>query len=156
MSDYGEEILDRLPENSSLKLQNNPARKVIDNTVGEWLDNYADNDIFNNLFLTEATGGYIDVHGKEYGVYRKLNESDEDYKKRIIYQLIGHLTVDYLINIFDVKLYVDIPSYDPNTNKLTSDNYYINGETGFMAEADEITKSVLNKKFVLGSGVRWL
>ena len=154
MSEYGEEILDRLPENSSLKSSNNPARKVIMNTVGEWLDNYDDN--FENLFLNESVGEYIDCHGREYGVYRKLNESDEDYKKRIIYQILGHLTADYLIEIYNVNLYVNIPNYNPNNNELTSDNHYINDENGFMALADEITRSILNKKFVLGSGIRWL
>ena len=154
MSEYGEEILDRLPENSSLKSANNPARKVIMNTVGEWLDNYDDN--FENLFLNESVGEYIDCHGREYGVYRKLNESDEDYKKRIIYQILGHLTADYLIEIYNVNLYVNIPNYNPNNNELTSDNHYINDENGFMALADEVTRSILNKKFVLGSGIRWL
>ena len=154
MSEYGEEILDRLPENSSLKSANNPARKVIMNTLGEWLDNYDDN--FENLFLNESVGEYIDCHGREYGVYRKLNESDEDYKKRIIYQILGHLTADYLINIYNVNLYVDIPNYNPNNNELTSDNHYISDENGFMALADEVTRSILNKKFVLGSGIRWL
>lgn len=154
MSEYGEEILDRLPEYSSLKSPNNIARKVIMNTVGEWLDNFNDN--FENLFLNESEGEYIDCHGREYGVYRKLGESDEDYKKRIIYQILGHLTVDYLINIYNVDLYVNIPNYNPNNNELTSDNHYITSENGFMASADEITKAILNKKFVLGSGVRWL
>ena len=154
MSEYGEEILERLSENSSLKSANNPARKVIMNTLGEWLDNYDDN--FENLFLNESVGEYIDCHGREYGVYRKLNESDEDYKKRIIYQILGHLTADYLIDIYKVNLYVNIPNYNPNNNELTSDNHYINDENGFMALADEITRSILNKKFVLGSGIRWL
>ena len=156
MSNYGEEILDRLPENSNLKISNNPARKVIDYTLGEWLDNFVDEDIFEELFLNESKGRYLDCHGREYGVYRKLNESDDDYKRRIIYQIMGHLTVDYLINIYGVDLYVNIPNYNPNSNVLTSDNYYIHGENGFMASADEITKSILNKKFVLGSGIRWL
>ena len=154
MSEYGEEILDRLPENSSLKLKYNPARKVLMKTIGVWLDNFSDN--FENLFLNEAVGDYIDCHGREYAVYRKLNESDEDYKKRIIYHLIGHLTADYLINIYNINLYVNIPNYNHNSNELTSDNYYIGGENGFMASADEVTKAILNKKFVLGSGVRWL
>ena len=154
MSEYGEEILDRLPENSSLRLKDNPARKVLDHTVGDWLDNFDDN--FTNLFLTEAVGKFIDCHGKEYAVYRKINESDEDYKKRIIYEIMGHLTADYLIDIYNVELYVDIPNYNLNNNQLTSDNHYINGLKGFMADSDEITKSILNKKFVLGSGVRWL
>lgn len=156
MSEYGEEILDRLPENSSLKSPNNPGRKVFMNTIGEWLDNFSDNDNFENIFLNEAKGSYIDVHGREYGVYRKLDESDEDYKRRVIYQIMGHLTADYLINIYKLKLYVAIPDYTPNNNQLTSDNHYLKGEYGFMADTDETTKSILNKKFVLGSGIRWL
>ena len=154
MSEYGEEILDRLPENSSLKSNNNVARKVLDNTVGEWLDNFDDN--FTNLFLNESEGKYIDCHGQEYNIYRKINENDEDYKKRIIYQLLGHLTADYLINIYNVDLFVNIPDYNVSNNQLTSDNHYIGNKNGFMANTDEITKSILDKKFVLGSGVRWL
>lgn len=145
MSEYGEEIIDRLAEHSSLKSPDNPGRKVIIHTIGEWLDDYDNN--FENMFLNESEGKYIDCHGSEYNVYRKLNESDEDYKKRIIYELIGHLTADYLINIYKVNLYVYIPDYDPNTNQLTSDNYYFCRKEGFMASADEITKNILNKKF---------
>ncbi len=154
MSEYGEEILDRLAENSSLKLEQNPARKVFDNTVGEWLDNFDDN--FENLFLNESVDRYIDCHGKEYAVFRKLNESDENYKKRIIYQVLGHLTADYLIDIYGVDLYVNIPNFNVSNNQLTSDNPYLTQSNGFMADTDEITKSILNKKFVLGSGVRWI
>ena len=154
LSEYGEEILDRLPENSSLKMSDNPSRKVLDNTVGEWLDNFTDN--FNNMFLNEAEGEFIDCHGTDLAVYRKIGEDDEDYKKRIIYQVIGHLTADYLIDIYNVELYVNIPNYNPNLNQLTSDNFYINNNNGFMADTDNITKAILNKKFVLGSGVRWL
>ena len=156
MSDYGKEILDRLNENSNLKKENNPVRNVFLNTLGLWLDNYDENNIAENLFLNEAEGKYIDCHGKEYGVYRKIDESDDDYKKRIIYELLGHLTVDYLINIYNIKLYVYIPDYNPDSNELTSDNYYLNNENGFMAEADDTTKAILNKKFVLGSVIKWL
>lgn len=156
MSEYGEEILDRLPENSSLKSINNPARKVIMNTLGEWLDNYVENDYFEELFLNESKGNYVDCHGREYGVYRKLNENDEDYKKRLIYHLMGHLTADYLINIYKLDLFVDVPNFNPSNNVLTSDNHYIARGNGFMAVADDTTKSILNKKFVLGSGVKWL
>ena len=156
MSDYGKEILDRLSENSNLKKESNPARKVFLNTVGAWLDEFEENSNRENLFLNEATGKYIDCHGKEYGVYRKIDESDEDYKKRIIYELLGHLTVDYLLNIYNIKLYVYIPNYNTDSNQLTSDNYYMNNKNGFMAEADETTKAILNKKFVLGSVIKWL
>lgn len=55
MSVNGELILDRLPLNCELHNPNNPMRKIINNTVGAWLDNFEDKDwgsqfFFNNRY----------------------------------------------------------------------------------------------------------
>ena len=47
MSDFGEALFDMLPEHSPLKNPNNPARKIIDNTVGVWLDNHDIMDFYD-------------------------------------------------------------------------------------------------------------
>ena len=90
MSVFGEEIIDRLHENCSLRNINNPVRKIIDNGVGEWFDNYDDQDFFNMFFLTDAVGAYLDEWGKIYGVKRKQDELDDDYRNRIIYDVLGY------------------------------------------------------------------
>lgn len=154
MSDFGEGIINRLAETSSLKDKNNAANKVIDKTVGAWLDDYYNADFFSNVFLSEAEGAYLDVIGTDYSVYRKINESDDDYRERIVYERLGHLTVNYLREVYGLTLYRNINNFNPKQNTLTSDNYYINN--GFMVDTDEQTKNILNKKFVLGSGLRWL
>ena len=153
MSDYGEEILDRLPEHSNLKSSNNVARKVIMNTVGEWLDNYDDN--FQNLFLNESVGEYIDCHGREYGVYRKLNESDEDYRQRIIYESMGEVTVGFLLTVYNVELYAFVDDFHVEDNTMTSDNPYIS-DNGFLAVSNQTTKDILDKKFILDTKIEWL
>lgn len=155
MSDFGEEIINRLPRHSSLHNKNHPMRKIIDGTIGEWLQNQEDTDWFSQFFLTEATGKYLDLHGQTFGLLRKLDESDEDYRARIIYESLGHLTSDFLINVYDVKLYSYIPDFNLEENTLVSDNHYISGQ-GYLADADDTVKNILNRKFVLGSEVTWL
>ena len=154
MSDFGEGIINRLAETSSLKDKNNAANKVIDKTVGAWLDDYYNADFFSNVFLSEAEGAYLDVIGTDYSVYRKINESDEDYRERIVYERLGHLTTKYLIDVYGLSLFKNINNFNPKDNVLTSDNEYLHD--GFMADADEQTKNILSKKFALGSGLRWL
>ena len=41
-------------------------------------------------------------------------------------------------------------------NTLVSDNPYFNGNGFFGVAPDEVTKNILNKKFVLRNGVTWL
>ena len=96
MSEYGEGIISRLHPLSPLKNENNAGHKFIDNTIGEYLDNYENRDKFDQLFLRSATGKWLDLHGKELGVYREIDEADEDYRKRIILEKTMHNTIPEL------------------------------------------------------------
>lgn len=153
--DFGEGIISRLHEDCSLRDAGNPVRDVIVNTAGAWLDNHDTAGLLNGVFLQSATCKYLDLHGKDLGIKRKLDEDDEHYRKRLVYQTLGCLTVDYLVNVYDLVLYVFVEDFDATSNMLTSDNPYINTE-GFMAVADEETQGILEKTFVLDSGLTWL
>ena len=152
---YGEAIIERLHRDCKLRDNDNPARKVFINTVGAILDDF---DIFDSLeapYLQNATGVYLDLHGKDLGVKRKHLESDDDYRKRLVYETLGYLTVDYLRNVYDLPLYVYLDDFDVSDNTLTSDNPYIN-EDGFMSIADDETQSILESKFILDTGLHWI
>lgn len=155
MSDFGEEILGRLPMTSSLRDKSNPAFKVIDNTLGEWLDQFDNEDWFSQFFLSDASNKYLDLHGQEYNVKRRIDECDEDYRARIVYETLGHLTVDFLLNVYPVKLYGFVKNFSVEDNTLTTDNSYLKSD-GFIADADEDTQNILKKKFILDGGVTWL
>lgn len=43
-------IFERLPVHSSLNNPDNPARKVLDNTVGAWLEDYYNTDRYGRFF----------------------------------------------------------------------------------------------------------
>lgn len=154
MSDYGEGIIDRLSENCGLRKKGNPVRDLINDGVGEWFDHFvAENDL-DNFFLDTATGGYLDLWGRDYGVPRRLDEDDEDYRKRIYYEVLGYLTVPYLLNVYNLPLYVHVDNFDPTENDLTSDNQYIPGAK--MSIASDDVQRVINRKFVLGTGLTFL
>ena len=152
---YGEGIISRLHENCSLRDPNNPVRPIIINTIGAWLDNHDPTELMNGVYLQSATGKYLDLFGKDFDIPRKLDESDEHYRNRLFYQALGYLTVDYLVNVYDLHLYVYVEDFDTDDNTLTSDNQYINS-AGFMADTDDETQNILEKTFVLGSSITWL
>lgn len=142
-------------ENSNLAKKDNAMGKLIDYTVGEWLQNVDESDFINQLFLQEATGKYLDVQGSIYNVKRKIDESDDDYRQRIVYECLGHLTVDFLVDVYNLEVYYFIEDFNVNDNTLTSDNPFLN-VNGFMAVADAETRSILDKKFVLDNTISWL
>lgn len=154
MSDYGEEIIDRLGENCGLRKPGNPIRDLINDGVGEWYDRFVAENDFDNYFLDTATGGYLDLWGKDYGVPRKLDESDDDYRQRIILEALGHLTVPYLQEVYGLTLYCYVADFDPPDNMLTSDNPYACSNHMTIASVD--VQNILNRKFVIGQELAFI
>ena len=152
---YGEGIISRLHENCSLRDTSNPFRSIVINTIGAWLDNHDPSELMEGVYLQSASGKFLDLHGNDLGIRRKLDEGDEHYRQRLIYQSLGCLTVDYLVNVYDLVLFVGVDDFDASENMLTSDNQYIVSE-GFMTVADEETQGILESTFVLESGLEWL
>lgn len=152
---FGEGIINRLHENCSLRDTSNPVRPIIINTIGEWLDNHPPEELMEGVYLQSATGKYLDLFGKDLGVARKLDESDEHYRSRLIYNSLGYLTVNYLDTVYDLQVYSLVDDFNIHDNVLTSDNPYIN-LGGYMVSADEDTRLILSRKFITGTGVSWL
>ena len=152
---FGEGILERLPMHSVLHDKNNQFRKVFIGTVGALLDDFDIYDSMEGVYLQSATGVYLDAHGEDLGVKRKLDETDDEYRSRLTYETLGYLTVDYLLNVYDLPLYIFTENFTFTTNTLTSDNPYIPTEN-FMSIADESVKQILADKFLVDSGLIWL
>ena len=96
MSTHGKGIIERLHPDTPLKNNNNNGSKFIHNTIGEYLDNYVRRDLKKQLFILHATGKYLDIHGKERGVTRLDDESDEAYRERILLEKHMHNTIPEL------------------------------------------------------------
>jgi len=152
MSEFMDSLVERLPLHSALQKPSNQGRKVLDYTVGEFMDNYDATELLEGMFITSATGGYLDLWGRQYKVTRRPDETDDSYRERIIQESLGHLTTDYLESVYGLDLYSYSELYRPSTNKLVSDNPY-NDNDGFMGKCDNDTITSLNKRFILGSNV---
>lgn len=152
MSTFIEMFCEMLPMNSEIQRSDNEFRKVLDNSVGEYMDNLE--DISEQLFLTTATGGWLDCFGRDFGVSRKLDEDDEGYRSRIVFEKLEYLTVRNLSEIYGLILYAFVDDFDASENTLTSDNPYISSK--YMSVASDELKGILNKKFVLDGEIVWL
>ena len=152
---YGEAIIDRLHPDCSLRDESNPVRSVLLGTVGAILDDF---DLYGSMeapYLQNATGVYLDLHGKDLGVRRKYQESDDDYRKRLFYEVLGVLSVAYLLNVYELPLYSRVEDFSVDGMTLTSDNPYIR-DTGFMSTASDEIQAILESKFVIGGGIEWI
>lgn len=153
MSDFVDMLVEMLPMHSELQKEDNPFRKVLDRTVGAYMDDF---EIpYEQIFLTSATGGWLDAHGRDYGIPRKIDESDDNYRQRIIYEKLDHLTPQLLKDMYNVQLFTYRDDFDVTENTLVSDNPYINNG-GFLGLVDSDTADILDKKFILDLGVTWI
>ena len=154
MSDYGEEIINRLHTTSSLQDTDNVMRKLLDYGLGGWLDNFDDNPLAEMIFLESATGKWLDIHGKQYNIPRKIDETDEEYMQRIVYESLGHITSSFLQDVYGLVLYCFIEDFDVTENTLTSDNVYACSK--HMSFVDDSLQAILSKKYVIGSDLSYI
>ena len=149
---YTEEVLSRL-NNPVLQNPNNPGRIVLDGTVFEYLEHY-DNHILD-MFLVKADGSYLDAHGKDFGIYRRENESDDDYRNRILLeQSMLDTTSDF--SKLDINLWVYFDDV-LDKNQLTSRNEYLKDrhDPDYVFIASGSDKDYLIGKFIL-EDVLWV
>ena len=152
MSTFVDMLVEMLPLHSAIQREGNPLRRVLDKSVGEWMDGFE--QPYDELFLSTASGSWLDAHGRDYGVPRKLDEDDESYRERIVYEKLDHLTVGLLYTVYGLDLFVFVEDFDPLENTLTSDNPHISNK--YMSIADEDLQAILNGKFVLEGEVTWI
>ena len=140
MSDFMTALVDLLPEHNSLKKINNGLFTVLDKSVGEWFDNHNIQAFYDALFLNTATGKYLDLHGKDFGVIRKSGESDDSFNARVaeLKALIAS------INKVDETYYVYL-----DTNTTTNERYDSNDYASINTDSDAyetITADFKDKK----------
>ena len=153
VSDFGYGILGRLREGSAARDPSNSFFRVFDGSVGEWLDHFDVNAFHEQLFLETATGKWLDLHGKQYGVPRHLDESDTDYRERIIKHVLGELTPKLLNVDFGLEVYANTTDFSIEDRVLTSDNPYITSE--YIVFSDDETRRLVEKSFVINEEIEW-
>lgn len=141
-----EGIIERL-NNPELKKLDNEGRIVLDGTIGEYLENY--NNHFLDLFLLRASGKYLDLHGLEYNIIRKEDESDISYRNRIITEKSIIQNIDNFLNL-NTDLWVHFEDVTGG-DTLTSRNPYLKTkhEGNYVLICFSENKDYLTDKFIL-------
>lgn len=143
---YTKALQERL-NNEALQNDDNDFIKIYDGCINEYLENR--NNKFINIFLNTAQGDYLDIHGKMYGIFRKKDESDEEYRNRIILnKSILQRTTDF--SKLDIGLWVYKDGVT-DKNTLTSRNPYLKSghDLGYVFIVSGVDVEYLQKKFLL-------
>jgi len=144
---YIESIIEKL-NNPYLHDPENPGYKFLDGTVGEYLENY-DNHIFD-LFVTRASGGYLDQHARMYGLVRHEDESDAELRRRVLVEVqLLQSSSDFLS--LDVSLWVYQTGVVDDKNVLTSRNPYLKNQhdTGYVFIGSGVDADYIHGRFIV-------
>lgn len=153
---YIETILENI-NNPYLQNPDNNGRKVLDGTIGEYLEEFGD-DLFSIFFLSRSTGKYLDIIGDEYGLIRKQDETDNAFRNRInIEKSIIESVSDF--KKLDIQLFTYnehfIDELDDDSSvewHIVSDNTLIRNtdrDYMFIGVTDDETKKYIKNKFIL-------
>ena len=140
-------ITEFLPSNCQATDDDNPFKQFLDNTIGYFLDvvDEQTDELNTSMFVQESVGKFLDLHGVDYNLKRLPNESDEDYRNRLLLDSLDRFTFEWLYELFDLQLLTYNDDYEDNM--LLSDNHYLNNQY-FIDCTDEIW-NVINRKFVV-------
>lgn len=143
---YTKALQERI-NNEALQDDENEFIKIYDGCVNEYLENRRNH--FLDTFLVMAERDYLDIHGKMYNLFRKKDESDEDYRNRIILnKSLLQRTSDF--SKLDIGFWV-YKSGVTDKDTLTSRNQYLKDQHDedyfFIVSGQDI--KYLQQKFLL-------
>ena len=145
-------ITDSLPGESLVR--GTPWEEFLNNTIGYFFEMLEEEvELMNEgLFIESASGKYLDLHGKDLGLPRKVDESDDDYRNRLLIEPLDKFNIQTLYEVYDVQLL----TYNSNKTDLMllSDNHYLSNE--YFLDVDDESWSIIQRKFITGNVLhRW-
>ena len=144
-------ITDLLPVNSNI--HGTPFEDLINNTIGYFLEMIEEEvDAMNDgCFIDTAEGRYLDLWGKDYGIPRLNDETDEDYRKRLKILPLDRFNIQTLYEVYDLQL---LTRNDTSFNdlKLYSDNHFLDDEYWIGVSDEEWIE--ISRKFITTNKIR--
>jgi hypothetical protein len=144
-------ITDLLPVNSNI--HGTPFEDLINNTIGYFLELIEEEvDAMNDgCFIDTAEGRYLDLWGKDYGIPRLNDETDENYRKRLKILPLERFNIQTLYEVYDLQL---LTRNDTSFNdlKLYSDNHFLDDEYWIGVSDEEWIE--ISRKFITTNKIR--
>ena len=143
MSDCIDTITSLMPATSNF--DGSDVQKILDETVGVYFDNLEEEieRLIDAPFLTEADGEYLDlIHGKLYGISRKPDEEDDDYRQRMIFHAKDGVRVGDLLDL-GCNVYTYYSTYNDSPNfTLLSRNTNLTSKYFVECPSDDIEELI--------------
>ena len=121
MSDCIDTVSSLMPSSSSF--EDSDVQTILDETIGPYFDRMIERieEVIDAPFLSEASGDYLDlIHGRLYGIQRELDEEDDEYRTRLIFQARNELKIPDLREL-NCDVYAYVEDFNPDYT-LTSRN----------------------------------
>ena len=145
-------ITDLFSVNSNI--HGTPFEDFLNNSIGYFLE-LIENGVTSmneGCFINTAEGKYLDLWGKDLGIPRLNEESDEDYRTRLMISPLEQFTINTVYELYDLQLMTK-PTSTSNLNlTLMSDNHFLNNK--YYVDCSDEVWNELNKKF-LTANVLW-
>lgn len=141
MSDCIDTVTSLMP--SSSKFDKSDVQRILDESIGPYFDDMYEriDGLSDAPFLTEADGDYLDlIHGRLYGIKRHVDEDDDDYRARLVFQARDRMTIPVLDDM-GCSVYACVPDFDP-TNMLTSRNTSLTTKAIVECPSDEVEQLI--------------
>lgn len=145
-------ITDLFSVNSTI--HGTPFEDLLNNSIGYFLE-LIENEVTamnEGCFINTAEGKYLDLWGKEYDIPRLNDESDDDYRTRLMIGPLEEFTINTVYELYDLQLMTKPTSTSNLDLTLMSDNHFLNN-TYYVDCTDDVWNE-LDKKF-LTTGVLW-
>ena len=146
----GDEMLEQVHRFSELRSPSNEIHQLFVELIGRWIDEY---DVVENIrkySLKYATQEVLDLWGYQYGIYRKENENDDDFRQRIINKQLELFTVPYTLeNGVTIFTCVSNPH-----DRLTSHNPYLTND--YLCYARNDIEEYFDKTYICWRDIIWL
>ena len=144
-------ITDWMPARSNI--HDTPFEDLINNSIGYFLEiiEEANASLTDGCFLSTAEGRYLDYWGKDYGIPRLPDETDDDYRTRLSIIPLEAFTINTLYELYDLQLLTYDEDFDKDT-MLVSDNHFLNNQ--YIVDCSDSVWNELNRKFIT-EGILW-
>lgn len=148
-------VTDALPVKS--KIHDTPYEELLNNTIGYLLEETEEEitNIVDGFNMQTATAKYLDLIGKDYNIQRRTDETDENYRKRLLIEPSDHFSEKLLYDVYDVQLLTYKNGLRSGRDyTLLSDNTLLSDR--YIVDVDDTVWEIINKKFIVQDTlIRW-
>ena len=147
--EHGEQILEKVHRESSLRRRDNEIHKLYVELVGRWFDKWDSVREIRKFMFRFAEGKWLDFWGETFGIQRELDEDDESYRRRIQLKFNEEFTTPEMLK-HDILFFTYV---DDVQQQLTSRNTYLSHK--YLCHTSTKNRLYIENTYITGGEIEW-